>query len=160
MKKHNNSGKKGESKRTKSPGPVRRNTREVLAEPLAKLKGKAGFERDGSNVRRRGSARRAWPQSRPSDGGSGSGGPMEPHCILGLEGETLMLRARDTLVAARTELINATRGLVKSMGTRPPKCSSPSFAQKVEEAVPAEILEAPMRASSACKEARDEIPDR
>ena len=41
-------------------------------------------------------------------------------------------------MAARTELINATRGLVKSMGTRLPKCSSPSFAQKVEEAVPAE----------------------
>ena len=46
------------------------------------------------------------------------------------------------LVAARTELINATRGLVKSMGTRLPKCSSPSFAQKAEEAVPAEIREA------------------
>ena len=53
-----------------------------------------------------------------------------------------MLRARDALVAARTELINATRGLVKSMGTRLPKCSSPSFAQKVEEAVPGEIREA------------------
>ena len=52
------------------------------------------------------------------------------------------LRARDALVAARTELINATRGLVKSMGARLPKCSSPSFAQKVEEAVAAEIQEA------------------
>jgi len=40
--------------------------------------------------------------------------------------------ARDALVAARTELINATRGLVKSMGARLPKCSTPSFAQKVE----------------------------
>src|SRR6202035_5133218 len=30
--------------------------------------------------------------------------------------------------AARTELINATRGPVKSMGARLPKCSSPSFA--------------------------------
>src|SRR5207253_9501283 len=53
-----------------------------------------------------------------------------------------MLRARDALVAARTELINATRGLVKSMGTRLPKCSSPSFAQRVKEAVPAEIRDA------------------
>src|ERR1035438_1177708 len=52
------------------------------------------------------------------------------------------LRARDALVAARTELINATRGLVKSMGSRLPKCSSPSFAQKAEEAVPIEIREA------------------
>src|SRR5207253_7867322 len=53
-----------------------------------------------------------------------------------------MLRARDALVAARTELINATRGLVKSMGTRLPKCSSRSFAQRVKEAVPAEIRDA------------------
>jgi transposase len=56
--------------------------------------------------------------------------------------DLVMLRARDALVAARTELINATRGLVKSLGTRLPKCSSPSFAQKVEEAVPAPIREA------------------
>ena len=56
--------------------------------------------------------------------------------------DLVVLRARDALVAARTELINATRGLVKSMGTRLPKSSSPSFAQKVEEAVPAEIREA------------------
>jgi transposase len=56
--------------------------------------------------------------------------------------DLVVLRARDALVAARTELINATRGLVKSMGTRLPKCSSPSFAQKVEEAVPVEIREA------------------
>ena len=56
--------------------------------------------------------------------------------------DLVVLRARDALVAARTELINATRGLVKSMGTRLPKCSSESFAQKVEEAVPVEIREA------------------
>jgi transposase len=56
--------------------------------------------------------------------------------------DLVVLRARDALVAARTELINATRGLVKSMGARLPKCSSPSFAQKVEEAVPVEVREA------------------
>jgi transposase len=56
--------------------------------------------------------------------------------------DLVVLRARGALVAARTELINATRGLVKSMGARLPKCSSPSFAQKVEAAVPAEICEA------------------
>ena len=56
--------------------------------------------------------------------------------------ELVVLRARDALVAARTELINATRGLVKSMGTRLSKCSSPSFAQKAEEAIPVEIREA------------------
>jgi transposase len=56
--------------------------------------------------------------------------------------DLVMLRARDALVAARTQIINATRGLVKSLGTRLPKCSSPSFAQKVEQAVPPEIREA------------------
>ena len=53
-----------------------------------------------------------------------------------------VLRARDALVAARTELINATRGLVKSMGARLPKCSSLSFAEKVEGTVPAELRDA------------------
>jgi transposase len=56
--------------------------------------------------------------------------------------DLVILRARDALVAARTELINATRGPVKSMGTRLPRCSSPSFAQKVEETVPVEIRDA------------------
>jgi transposase len=56
--------------------------------------------------------------------------------------DLVMLRARDGLVAVRTELINATRGLVKSMGKRLPKSSSQSFAHKVEEAVPAEVSDA------------------
>ena len=56
--------------------------------------------------------------------------------------DLVMLRARDALVAARTEIINTTRGLVKSMGTRLPKCSSRSFAHKGEETVPVEVREA------------------
>jgi transposase len=52
-----------------------------------------------------------------------------------------VLRARDALVAARTGLINTTRGLVKSMGARLPRCSSPSFSQKVTEALPGEVRE-------------------
>jgi transposase len=44
-------------------------------------------------------------------------------------------------VAVRKDLINTTRGLVKSMGGRLPKCSSPSFQHKVEEALPAEVRE-------------------
>jgi transposase len=56
--------------------------------------------------------------------------------------DLVVLRAREALVAARTELINATRGLVKSMGTRLPKCSSPSFAEKVEGTVPGELRDA------------------
>jgi transposase len=56
--------------------------------------------------------------------------------------DLVVLRAREALVAARTELINATRGLVKSMGTRLPKCSSPSFEQKVKDAIPERVREA------------------
>jgi hypothetical protein len=56
LKKHNNSEKKSEptSKRTKSPGLVRRDTKEVLAELVAKAERKAGFEKSGSNEPRRG----------------------------------------------------------------------------------------------------------
>jgi transposase len=56
--------------------------------------------------------------------------------------DLVLLRARDALVEARTELINASRGLVKSLGTRLPKCSSPSFGHKVADAIPVEIREA------------------
>jgi transposase len=56
--------------------------------------------------------------------------------------DLVRLRARDALVAARTEIIHPTRGLVKSMGPRLPKCSRRSFAQKGEEAVAVEMQEA------------------
>src|SRR6266436_6717884 len=56
--------------------------------------------------------------------------------------DLVILRARDALVSTRTELINTTRGLVKSMGKRLPSCSSRSFASKTEEGVPVEIREA------------------
>ena len=243
MKQHSNSGKKSEptSKPTKSRGPVRRDTKEVLAELVGKLKEKldpkkvaatsAGEKRQSGELR---------PNLDRLTVGVDLGDQWSHYCILGLEGEALaegqlrttqqhiaeffpalnaarvvfevgthspwvqevicgcghevlvanprlmegskrrkrkndridanklarwgridpqslhpmrhrskevrqdlvVLRARDALVAARTELINATRGLVKSMGARLPKCSSPSFAQKVEEAVPVEIREA------------------
>ena len=56
--------------------------------------------------------------------------------------DLVVLRARDALVSVRTGLINTTRGLVKSMGTRLPRCSSPSFAEKVKDAIPVEVGEA------------------
>ena len=56
--------------------------------------------------------------------------------------DLVWLRARDALVAARTELINTTRGLVKSVGTRLPQCSSRSFGHKVEDAIAGEAREA------------------
>ena len=38
-----------------------------------------------------------------------------------------VLRARENLVTARTQLVNAARGLVKSLGHRLPKCSTRAF---------------------------------
>jgi transposase len=240
MKEHNNSGKKSEppTKRTKSRGPVQRDTKEVLAELVAKLKEKLGPKkvaaRSAGEEDQRGELR---PNLDRLTVGVDLGDQWSHYCILGLEGETLaeeqlrttpedfatffqglngarvvievgthsawvqenisgsghevlvanprlmegskrrkrkndridahklarlgrvdpqslhpiqhrsrevrqdlvMLRARDALVAVRTELINTTRGLVKSTGTRLPKCSSRSFAQKGEEAVPVEM---------------------
>jgi transposase len=48
-----------------------------------------------------------------------------------------LLHARDALVRARTMLVNAARGMVKSSGHRLPKCSTESFAKKARTAVPA-----------------------
>ena len=50
-----------------------------------------------------------------------------------------LLRARDTLVRARTLLINSLRGVVKSAGGRLPHCSSASFPTRAAAALPAEI---------------------
>jgi transposase len=55
--------------------------------------------------------------------------------------DLIVLRARDALVCVRTELINTIRGLVKSLGGRLPKCSSPSFPDKVAGSLPAEVRE-------------------
>jgi transposase len=71
--------------------------------------------------------------------------------------DLVVLRARDTLVSVRTELINTTRGLVKSMGARLPKCSSPSFPKKVEEALPAEVREALLPLVRLAEEVSDQI---
>lgn len=47
-----------------------------------------------------------------------------------------LLRSRDALVSARTQLINHVRGLVKSIGSRLPACSSRAFPKKVTEKIP------------------------
>lgn len=82
--------------------------------------------------------------------------PME-HRSPEVRQDLVVLRARDTLVQVRTQLINATRGLVKSMGARLPKCSSPSFATKVEEALPAEVREALLPLVRMAEELSDRI---
>jgi transposase len=47
-----------------------------------------------------------------------------------------LLRSRDALVEARTQLINHSRGLVKAVGQRLPSCSSEAFPRKVLGAIP------------------------
>lgn len=50
-----------------------------------------------------------------------------------------VVRSRDVLVRARTQLVNQVRGTVKAFGARLPASSTASFARKVQEAVPAEV---------------------
>jgi len=84
--------------------------------------------------------------------------PME-HRSREVRQDLVALRARDALVSVRTQLINATRGLVKSLGARLPKCSSPSFPKKVEEALPAEVREALLPLVRLAEELSDRIKD-
>jgi transposase len=55
--------------------------------------------------------------------------------------DLLVLRARDALVASRTELINTVRALVKTMGARLSSCSSEAFSKKAEMEIPTELRE-------------------
>src|SRR5262249_31816756 len=84
--------------------------------------------------------------------------PME-HRSREVRQDLVALRARDALVSVRTQLINATRGLVKSLGARLPKCSSPSFPKKVEEALPAEVRETLLPLVRLAEELSDRIKD-
>lgn len=52
------------------------------------------------------------------------------------QADLALLRARDGLVRARTQLINQARGLVKSFGGRLPACSAESFHRRGAEAIP------------------------
>ena len=47
-----------------------------------------------------------------------------------------LLRSRDVMVAARTQLINHVRGLVKSVGRRLPTCSTGAFPKTVSQQIP------------------------
>lgn len=51
-----------------------------------------------------------------------------------------LIRSRDNLVQARTQLINHVRGMVKTVGVRLPKCSSESF-RKLDGQLPQKLRE-------------------
>ena len=56
--------------------------------------------------------------------------------------DLLVLRARDALVASRTELINTVPAMVKTMGARLSSCSSEVFWKKADMEIPTELREA------------------
>lgn len=56
-----------------------------------------------------------------------------------MQADLALVRARDTLVTARTKCINSMRGLVKSTGARLPKCSADSLCDHVGPFIPAEL---------------------
>lgn len=61
------------------------------------------------------------------------------HRSAQMQADLAMIRARDTLVGARTKCVNAARGLVKASGGRLPKCSTRRFGTAVFEHVPIEL---------------------
>jgi transposase len=56
-----------------------------------------------------------------------------------------LLRARETLIAARTKMINCVRGLVKPTGERLPRCTARVFAKRMEASIPKALQSAVMR---------------
>jgi transposase len=52
-----------------------------------------------------------------------------------------LLRSREALVQARTQLVNHVRGSVKAFGARLPKCSTHSFYKKAAPEIPQELEE-------------------
>ena len=119
MQKHNNSGKKSEptTKRAKSRAPVQRDTKEVLAELVEKLKEKLDPKNAAAT-----SAGEKHPSGelRPNLDRLTVGvdlGDQESHyCILGLEGETLaegQLRTTQEDLATFFQGLNGARVVVE-----------------------------------------------
>jgi hypothetical protein len=109
LQKHNNSGKKSEptSKRTKSRGPVQRDTKEVLAELMEKLKEKLDPKRvaatSAGEKRQNGELR---PNLDRLTVGVDLGDQWSHYCILGLEGKRWR---RDSCVRRSSTLPNSFR---------------------------------------------------
>lgn len=61
------------------------------------------------------------------------------HRPLETQQHLAVLRARDQMVGARTQLINHVRGAVKSVGARLSRCSAEAFPKRVTRELPAEL---------------------
>ena len=55
------------------------------------------------------------------------------------QADLAVLRSRDTLVRARTQLVNHVRGACKAMGVRLPGCTTPAFAVRMASQIPPEL---------------------
>jgi transposase len=64
--------------------------------------------------------------------------PIE-HRSEEMQADISVLRARDTMVSARTKFINSIRGLAKTAGVLLPRCSADAFAHRVEILIPREL---------------------
>ena len=69
-----------------------------------------------------------------------------------------IIRSREALVSARTQLVNHVRGAVKSFGGRVPKCPARSFHNRAPEHIPEALLPAlggvrPRGAGGQCPQA-------
>jgi len=64
--------------------------------------------------------------------------PMK-HRRAAVQADLAIAKARDTLVATRTKLVNHVRGTVKSFGERLPKCSARAFARHTRALIPAAL---------------------
>jgi hypothetical protein len=122
LKKHSNSGKKSEptTNRAKSRGPVQRDTKEVLAELVGKLKEKLDPKKmaatSAGEQHQRGGLR---PNLDRLTVGVDLGDQWSNYCILGLEGETLaegQLRTTQEDIAEFFQALNAAR-VVFEVGT-------------------------------------------
>lgn len=59
-----------------------------------------------------------------------------------VQADLAIAKARDTLVATRTKLVNHVRGTVKSVGERLPQCTASSFVRHTRELIPAALAPA------------------
>jgi hypothetical protein len=143
LQKHNNSGKKSEptSKRAKSRGAVQRDTKEVLAELVGKLREKLEPKRVAAT---RAGEKHPSGELRPNldrlTVGVDLGDQGSHYCILGLEGETLaegQLRTTQEDLATFFQGLNGARvwwwkwghtrhGCRKSSGVAGTKCWWPT----------------------------------
>jgi hypothetical protein len=125
LQKHNNSGKKSEptSKRAKTRGPMRRDTKGSAGGTGGKTEGKAGSEKGGSTSAGEEHQRvKLRPNLDRLTVGVDLGDQWSHYCILGLEGETLaegQLRTTQEDIAEFFQALNAAR-VVFEVGTHSP----------------------------------------